>query len=216
MDAGPEGTRGRFLQGLDTGGRRLPALLAAQPPWCGQQMEKRRGLPAALPTRASGHQPGCARPLGRRLSRGHGWTCMARAGHADNRLMADLPDEYSRVNLSSDPVYRYLRITKGGPGGVPGRAAEQDLVDSAWLQRLRSTHASSTHLAPCISPGSGPATSTRRSPRAVPARPQSLWWRRPCASRACCTTSATARSAISSTRTTWTRGASTMRSSVAR
>ncbi|HYT11491.1 MAG TPA: HD domain-containing protein [Candidatus Nitrosopolaris sp.] len=54
--------------------------------------------------------------------------------------MADLPDEYSRVNLSSDPVYRYLRITKGGPGGVPGRAAEQDLVDSAWLQRLRRIH----------------------------------------------------------------------------
>ena len=48
--------------------------------------------------------------------------------------------EYSRVNLSSDPIYRYLRITKGGPGGVPGEAAEQDLVDSAWLQRLRRIH----------------------------------------------------------------------------
>jgi len=48
--------------------------------------------------------------------------------------------EYSRVNLSSDPIYRYLRITKGGPGGVAGRAAEQDLVDAAWLQRLRRIH----------------------------------------------------------------------------
>jgi len=48
--------------------------------------------------------------------------------------------EYSRVNLSSDPIYRYLRITKGGAGGVAGAAAEQDLVDSAWLQRLRRIH----------------------------------------------------------------------------
>jgi uncharacterized protein len=54
--------------------------------------------------------------------------------------MADAPLEYSRVNLSSDPIYRYLRITKGGPGGVAGQAAEQDLVDSAWLQRLRRIH----------------------------------------------------------------------------
>jgi hypothetical protein len=48
--------------------------------------------------------------------------------------------EYSRVNLSSDPIYRYLRITKGGPGGVAGQAAEQDIVDAAWLQRLRRIH----------------------------------------------------------------------------
>jgi len=48
--------------------------------------------------------------------------------------------EYSRVNLSSDPIYRYLRITKGGRGGVAGEAAEQDLVDAAWLQRLRRIH----------------------------------------------------------------------------
>jgi HD superfamily phosphohydrolase len=54
--------------------------------------------------------------------------------------VADLPSEYSRVNLSSDPIYRYLRITKGGPGGVAGGASEQDLVDSAWLQRLRRIH----------------------------------------------------------------------------
>ena len=48
--------------------------------------------------------------------------------------------EYSRVNLFSDPIYRYLRITKGGPGGVPGQASEQDLIDAAWLQRLRRIH----------------------------------------------------------------------------
>ena len=54
--------------------------------------------------------------------------------------MAEVTSEYSRVNLSSDPVYRYLRITKGGPGGVPGDCAEQDLLDSPWLQRLRRIH----------------------------------------------------------------------------
>jgi len=41
--------------------------------------------------------------------------------------------EYSRVN-------RYLRITRSGPGGVAGEASEQDLVDAAWLQRLRRIH----------------------------------------------------------------------------
>jgi uncharacterized protein len=54
--------------------------------------------------------------------------------------VGQIPPEYSRVNLSSDPIYRYLRITKGGPGGVPGDASEQDLVDSAWMQRLRRIH----------------------------------------------------------------------------
>jgi len=46
--------------------------------------------------------------------------------------------EYGRLNLSSDPIYRYVRVTK--PGGVPGGAAEQDLIDHAWLQRLRRIH----------------------------------------------------------------------------
>ena len=54
--------------------------------------------------------------------------------------MDETRSEYSRVNLSSDPIYRYLRITKGGRGGVAGEAAEQDLVDAAWLQRLRRIH----------------------------------------------------------------------------
>ncbi len=54
--------------------------------------------------------------------------------------MADATGEYSRVNLFSDPIYRYLRITKGGPGGVRGASSEQDLVDATWLQRLRRIH----------------------------------------------------------------------------
>jgi HD superfamily phosphohydrolase len=54
--------------------------------------------------------------------------------------MDEALSEYSRVNLSSDPLYRYLRITRGGRGGVPGETSEQDLVDSPWLQRLRRIH----------------------------------------------------------------------------
>ena len=46
--------------------------------------------------------------------------------------------QYSRVNLSSDPVYHYIHVTK--PRAVPGEFAEQDLIDSAWLQRLRRIH----------------------------------------------------------------------------
>src|SRR5215470_12895863 len=58
----------------------------------------------------------------------------------NNRGVDEALSEYSRVNLSSDPIYRYLRITKGGAGGVAGEASEQDLIDSAWLQRLRRIH----------------------------------------------------------------------------
>lgn len=54
--------------------------------------------------------------------------------------MDEVLGEYSRVNLSSDPVYRYIRVAKGGPGGVPGAASEQDLIDHAWMQRLRRIH----------------------------------------------------------------------------
>ena len=54
--------------------------------------------------------------------------------------MDEARSEYSRVNLSSDPIYRYLRITRRGPGGVAGEASEQDLIDASWLQRLRRIH----------------------------------------------------------------------------
>ena len=43
---------------------------------------------------------------------------------------------FSEVNLIADPLYGYIEITKGGPGG-PG---EQDLLDTPWLQRLRRIH----------------------------------------------------------------------------
>src|SRR5947208_1233048 len=49
----------------------------------------------------------------------------------------DLAARYSKVNLSSDPVYGYVQITKSD---VPGDTCEQDLLDSPWLQRLRRIH----------------------------------------------------------------------------
>jgi HD superfamily phosphohydrolase len=52
--------------------------------------------------------------------------------------MAEAVAEYRRLNLSSDPIHRYVRVTK--PGGVPGSVAEQDLVDDGWCQRLRRIH----------------------------------------------------------------------------
>src|SRR5205807_1645879 len=88
-------------------------------------------------------------PEGDRRAAGSGAdAARSRAGHPigpetaqlNSRPMTDVTSEYSRVNLSSDPIYRYLRITKGGPGGVPGECSEQDLLDSPWLQRLRRIH----------------------------------------------------------------------------
>ncbi|HEY4025538.1 MAG TPA: HD domain-containing protein [Candidatus Dormibacteraeota bacterium] len=52
--------------------------------------------------------------------------------------MSEAVAEYGRLNLSSDPVYRYVRVTKRG--GVPGAVAEQDIIDHRWLQRLRRIH----------------------------------------------------------------------------
>jgi HD superfamily phosphohydrolase len=52
--------------------------------------------------------------------------------------MSESDAEYRRVNLSSDPIYRYVRVTKRG--GVPGDTAEQDVLDDLWLQRLRRIH----------------------------------------------------------------------------
>ncbi|HVB78129.1 MAG TPA: HD domain-containing protein [Candidatus Nitrosotalea sp.] len=52
--------------------------------------------------------------------------------------MDDGAARFSRVNLSSDPIHRYVLVTK--PGGVPGQVAEQDLIDTDWLQRLRRIH----------------------------------------------------------------------------
>lgn len=52
--------------------------------------------------------------------------------------MSDLARRYEAVNLVADPLHGYIKITKRGRG--ESEAAEQDLLDHPWLQRLRRIH----------------------------------------------------------------------------
>jgi HD superfamily phosphohydrolase len=52
--------------------------------------------------------------------------------------MTQSVDQYDRVNLVADPVHGYIKIVKRGQ--TPSSATEQDLLDHAWLQRLRRIH----------------------------------------------------------------------------
>ena len=52
--------------------------------------------------------------------------------------------EFSALNLISDPIHGYVELTKrlapdeaGAAGFAPEDAAEEDLLDTAWVQRLR-------------------------------------------------------------------------------
>jgi uncharacterized protein len=44
-------------------------------------------------------------------------------------------DTYQGRGLIADPIHQYILYTR--PEGMPGEATEQDLIDSAWMQRLR-------------------------------------------------------------------------------
>ena len=44
-------------------------------------------------------------------------------------------DTYQGRGLIADPIHRYILYTR--PGGMPGEATEQDLIDTPWVQRLR-------------------------------------------------------------------------------
>ena len=44
-------------------------------------------------------------------------------------------DTYQGRGLIADPIHRYILYTR--PDGIPGESTEQDLIDSAWMQRLR-------------------------------------------------------------------------------
>ncbi len=44
-------------------------------------------------------------------------------------------DTYQGRGLIADPIHQYILYTR--PDGAPGEATEQDLIDSAWMQRLR-------------------------------------------------------------------------------
>jgi HD superfamily phosphohydrolase len=52
--------------------------------------------------------------------------------------MRDLARQYDAVNLMADPLHGYIKITKRVHGDSV--AAEQDLLDHPWLQRLRRIH----------------------------------------------------------------------------
>ena len=52
--------------------------------------------------------------------------------------MSDLARQYDAVNLVADPLHGYIKITKREHGS--SAAAEQDLLDDPWLQRLRRIH----------------------------------------------------------------------------
>ena len=53
-------------------------------------------------------------------------------------LVSDLARQYDAVNLMADPLHGYIKITKRVRGS--SAAAEQDLLDHPWLQRLRRIH----------------------------------------------------------------------------
>jgi len=44
-------------------------------------------------------------------------------------------DTYQGRGLIADPIHQYILYTR--PDGFPGESTEQDLIDSAWMQRLR-------------------------------------------------------------------------------
>ena len=49
--------------------------------------------------------------------------------------MKGAADTYQGRGLIADPIHQYIVYTR--PGGIPGEATEQDLIDTPWVQRLR-------------------------------------------------------------------------------
>ncbi len=49
--------------------------------------------------------------------------------------MKDAEGPYQGRGLIADPIHQYILYTR--PGGIPGEATEQDLIDTSWMQRLR-------------------------------------------------------------------------------
>ena len=49
--------------------------------------------------------------------------------------MKGAADTYAGRGLIADPIHQYIAYTR--PGAVPGEATEQDVIDTAWVQRLR-------------------------------------------------------------------------------
>ena len=139
---------------------------------------------------------------------------------------------FAAVNLISDPIHGYIELTKrldraeSAAAGLPDEdVAEEDLLDTAWLQRLRrisqlqsarwvfptAEHSRFTHglgvmheaglwarsLYPSLRGDARRRAASRSRPRGSSSRR--------CGSPACSTTSATGRSPTSSTSTSWPR-----------
>jgi uncharacterized protein len=49
--------------------------------------------------------------------------------------MKGATDTYEGRGLIADPIHQYILYTR--PGGIPGEATEQDVMDTPWVQRLR-------------------------------------------------------------------------------
>jgi hypothetical protein len=49
--------------------------------------------------------------------------------------MKGAADTYQGRGLIADPIHQYILYTR--PGGIPGEATEQDVIDTSWAQRLR-------------------------------------------------------------------------------
>jgi hypothetical protein len=49
--------------------------------------------------------------------------------------MKGAADTYQGRGLIADPIHQYILYTR--PGGLPGEATEQDVIDTPWVQRLR-------------------------------------------------------------------------------
>ncbi len=49
--------------------------------------------------------------------------------------MMGAADTYQGRGLIADPIHQYILYTR--PGGIPGEATEQDIIDTPWAQRLR-------------------------------------------------------------------------------
>jgi HD superfamily phosphohydrolase len=49
--------------------------------------------------------------------------------------MKGAADTYEGRGLIADPIHQYILYTR--PGGIPGEATEQDVIDTPWAQRLR-------------------------------------------------------------------------------
>ena len=155
--------------------------------------------------------------------------------------MTDAPDPvtgrrlpFAAVNLISDPIHGYVELTKRltpaearAADLAPEDVAEDDLLDTAWVQRLRrisqlqsarwvfptAEHSRFTHglgrdarggpVGAVAVPVAARVAAGARA-RASPSRPRG-WSSRRCGSRGCSTTSGTARSRTSSTTGSWPR-----------